>query len=295
MKTNQPINQPTNHQSPIGVCMCILQDWCWIEHIPFIDMFKFEFIVQFLIDHFVQTVIFSHTLFVLICFICLKCDWLFRLYYHIIFNCSIVFSYIIAFILLIRMGLLYAVIKRYSVSLFRSPFFGHLQVFACEMSLVFRLKCTTVVFPSYFRSVSVPFVCIISGSCSRWSSSRCLDASALSSLLLSPRSPLSIDTYNPSTSYLGCKTSCIVIRFLILSFICLSFSRVYLPNFPEYHTREITLVFIPFIKILQYCLVSSSFFVLLIYNLLFLSSQPVWWRPLPIFSIICTFFLHQTF
>ena len=51
-----------------------------------------------------------------------------------------------------------------------------------------------------------------------------MDASTVSSMLASPLPPSFLDTYNLSTSYLGCNALCMVISFLVLWSICLSSS-----------------------------------------------------------------------
>ena len=44
--------------------MClILQDSCWVVHIPFDRMVKFKFLAQFLVDHLTLLVVFSVILF----------------------------------------------------------------------------------------------------------------------------------------------------------------------------------------------------------------------------------------
>ena len=104
----------------------------------------------------------------------------------------------------------------------------------------------------------------------------------LSSMLASPLFPSFLDIYRLSTSSLWCMTLCIVISFLIPWSICLS-SLVHFKNGPEYLTREIAQVFIPFIRFLLYSLVSSSFLVPLKF---FLTSSLVWWCLFPIFPSI---------
>ena len=70
-------------------------------------------------------------------------------------------------------------------------------------------------------------------------------------------------TYCQSTSSLGCKSLCIVIRFLVLWFICWSSTLVHFKNVPEYLTKGTAPVFISLMRFLLYSSVSSSFLVLL--------------------------------
>ena len=84
------------------------------------------------------------------------------------------------------------------------------------------------------------------------SSSHCIDASTLSSILACPLPSFFFffDTYNLSTSSLGCKALCLVISFLVLWSICLSSSLVDFKNGLESLTRETSKAFIPLIKLL---------------------------------------------
>ena len=66
---------------------------------------------------------------------------------HFLF-CSILS--ILALIWLVLMALFCAAIRRDSVSLLRSLFLRHFQVFSCEMSLVCRLKCQYSCFSFHF-------------------------------------------------------------------------------------------------------------------------------------------------
>ena len=82
---------------------------------------------------------------------------------------------------------------------------------------------------------------------------------------------------------------CMVISFLILWSICLSSSRVYFKNSPEYLTRDTAQVFIPLIRFLLCSFVSINILVLQRYSFLFFSSPLVWWYQLPRCQSICTF------
>ena len=85
-------------------------------------------------------------------------------------------------------------------------------------------------------------------------------------MLASPLPPSFLDTYNLSTSSLGCNALCMVISFLVLWSICLSSSLVHLRKDPEYLTRGTAQVFIPLMRFLLENFVSSSFRVLLRYS-----------------------------
>ena len=84
----------------------------------------------------------------------------------------------------------------------------------------------------------------------------------LPSILVSPLSLSFLDTYSLLTSFLWCKTLCIVFSFLVLWSFCLSSSLVYIKNGCEYLMIETALVFIPFIKFQLYSFVFSSFLLL---------------------------------
>ena len=92
------------------------------------------------------------------------------------------------------------------------------------------------------------------------SSSRCIDASMLSSMLASPLLPSFLDTYRRSTSSLGYNALCTVISFLVFWSICFR-SLVHFKNGPKYLTRGTVQLFIPLIRFLLH-----SFLVLLGYS-----------------------------
>ena len=102
-------------------------------------------------------------------------------------------------------------------------------------------------------------------------SSCCIDASMLSSMLASPLPPSFLDTYSLSTSSLGCNALCMVISFLVFLSICLSSSLVNLRKCPEYLTRGTAQVFISLMRFLLESFVSSSFVVFLRYSFRILS------------------------
>ena len=141
---------------------------------------------------------------------------------------------ILALIWLVLMALFYASIRSDSVSLLKFPFLSHIHVFSCEMLLVSRLKCPYGCFSSHFcfLTISVLLIHVLSvlflvaiislpPHFSMYSLSRCIDASALFSILANPL-PLFLDTYSLSTSSLRCKALCMVftplIRFLLYGF-----------------------------------------------------------------------------
>ena len=115
------------------------------------------------------------------------------------------------------------------------------------MSLQFfsDLLCFLVIFLLLFLLLSILCqVAVISlpPRFSMLSSSHCIDASTLSSMLVSPLPPHFLDTYSLSTSSMGCKALGIVIIFLVLWFISLSSSLVHFKNGPEYLKRRIAQV-----------------------------------------------------
>ena len=59
------------------------------------------------------------------------------------------------------MALFCAAINRYSVSLLRFPFISHVQVFSCEISLVFCLKYPYNYFSSYFGFLVIVVLLIL--------------------------------------------------------------------------------------------------------------------------------------
>ena len=90
-------------------------------------------------------------------------------------------------------------------------------------------------------------------------------------MLATPLPPSFLDTYSLSTSSLWCNALCMVISFLVLRPIWLSFSLVPFKKGSEYLTRITDQVFIPLIRCLLDSFVSSSFLVLLRYSFLIFS------------------------
>ena len=130
-------------------------------------------------------------------------------------------------------------------------------------------------FSSYFRSVGLRVVSIVSGGCNQSSSAhfyvvfeslyRCINAIFNAS---KSSSPFFFDTYSLSTTSLWCKALCMVFSFLVLWSICWSSSLVQFKNGPKCLTRRTAQVFILFIRFLPYSLVSSSFLILQRYSFL---------------------------
>ena len=125
-------------------------------------------------------------------------------------------------------------------------------------------------FPSYFLSVVHRVVSIVSDGCKQSSFVfsyvvfeslyRCVNA------VFDAGKSSFLDTYNLSTSSLGCSALCMVISFLVLWSICLSSSLVHFKKGPGYLMRATAQVFIPFIRFLLVSFVSSNFLVLLQYS-----------------------------
>ena len=127
----------------------------------------------------------------------------------------------------------------------------------------------TILFPSYFCSVDLYVVCIVSGYCnlsffslfyvvfesSYWSIDAIFNASELSF------SFFFLDTYSLSTSFLGCMAFCILLSFLVLWSVCWSSSFFHFKNDSGHLTRRKAQVFIPLMRILLQILVSRSFLV----------------------------------
>ena len=136
---------------------------------------------------------------------------LFRLYHQIIYICYFVASYL--FSLWFDWFLWHCFVLLLGEILFLLPFLSHVQIFSCEMLFISRLERSESCFSSHFcflviiillsivLSVSFLMVVISPPSCfSMLSSSRCIDASILCSVLASPLPPSFLDTYSLSTS-----------------------------------------------------------------------------------------------
>ena len=97
-------------------------------------------------------------------------------------------------------------------------------------------------------------------------SSLCVDVSMQSSMLDISLPPTFLDTYNLSITSLWCKGLCIVIKFLILWFICLSSSLIYFKNSHKYLTRGVSQEFNLLMRFLQQSLRSRNVLVHLRYT-----------------------------
>ena len=158
---------------------------------------------------------------------------------------------ILALIWLALIALFCAAIGRDSVSLLRFLFLSHVHVSSCLMLLISRLKRTQICFSSNICFLVIVFLLVLVLSVlflvavinfflrfSMYSLSHYIDASTLSSILVSPLPPSLLDTYSLSTSSLGCNALYMVISFLALWSICFSSSLVHCKNGPEYLARE---------------------------------------------------------
>ena len=135
----------------------------------------------------------------------------------------------------------------------------------------FFLFCFLVIFVILMHVLSVLFLVAMISLTLRFlmkSSSHCIDATSLTSMLQSPLPPSFLDTYSLWTS---CKALWIVISFLVLRSIFWSFPLVHFKNSPEYFTRWTVQVLIPFMRFLQYSLISWSLLVPLRYSSYFFS------------------------
>ena len=150
-------------------------------------------------------------------------------------NLHLLFCYVLSFLALIwlvLMALFCATIRRDSVSLLKFPFLIHVHVFSGTMLLVSCLKRPYSCFSSHFCFlVMIRDVSIVSGCCYQSSSTLfyvvlkslnwCVNA-VFKASKTSP--PFILETYNLSTSSLGCNALCMVIIFFFLWSICLSSS-----------------------------------------------------------------------
>ena len=105
-----------------------------------------------------------------------------------------------------------------------------------------------------------------------------------------------LDTYNLSTSSLGCNDLCMVISFLVLWSICLSSSLVHLRKGPEYLTRaQPKYLFLWW----GFCWrVLSRVVFAFSWDILFgscLSFALVWWCQPPRYPSICRFHFLRAF
>ena len=148
---------------------------------------------------------------------------------HLLFCCILS---IFTLTYLVLTALFCAVIRKDSVSLLRFSFLSNVQVFSCEISHIYHLKCSCsyffqCLFSAYFCSVDAWVVCIISGRCNQSSSAmmhrRFLQCWWVLFLLL---------------FCLRHKALNIIMIFLVLFFFCLNSSFTHFKNRPEYLTRR---------------------------------------------------------
>ena len=151
-------------------------------------------------------------------------------------------------------------IRRDSASLTDFPSCCHLQIFSYEISSFCLLKYPYSCFSSHFCflivvlliiMLCVLFLVAVDLLCSLLilSSSPCIDASVLFSMLASPLLPSFLDTYSLSTSSLWCQAFTSSLVFFILCSICRSSSLVQIKNGSEYLMGGMLQEFIPLIII----------------------------------------------
>ena len=106
---------------------------------------------------------------------------------HLVFCCVVYFCFDIVLMVLFR-----AAIGIDSVSLLRFPFLGHIQIFSCEISLVYPLKCSFIfcflVIFMLMLVLSILFLLAVNSLPLRifmLSSSHCIDASTLTWIMAS--------------------------------------------------------------------------------------------------------------
>ena len=123
----------------------ILQDRCWVVHIPFVSMVRFKFLAQPSGSPCRPSCVSPYTPSVLICCANLLHSLIMWLSISsLLLHClHLLFCYvlsILALIYLVLMALSCTAIRRDSVSLIRFPFLSQVQVFWCEMLSIRRLK-----------------------------------------------------------------------------------------------------------------------------------------------------------
>ena len=128
----------------------ILQDGFWVVHISFVRMVKFKSLEQFPVDHLGHPVVSS-----LILFLCLLCDWSFRIYHHIT---NIIIIIIIIIIRVFHISASWRSFTRVWVTQVSSGFQDSSQYSSrpqqCSFSLVIR-------FPTSLPKLWRPFQLII--------------------------------------------------------------------------------------------------------------------------------------
>ena len=205
------------------------------------------------------------------------------------------------------MALFCVVIRRDSVSLSKFPFHGHIQVFSWEISPVCRLKYPYSCFSFHFSFLVftvVPFVLMLlvlllavvislSWLFLMYSARPRIDATTLSSMLVSPLPSPFLDTYN--LCYLSGVRPC-----ALLSTFVFSASFVWVPLLsiwtivPSIFQEELPMCF-SFNEIYAAELGFEKLSLKYSFLIFFLSSPFVWWCPLPIFPSTCNFPFLQAF
>ena len=245
---------------PKNFVLLIFSEGFQVVHIPFVCMVKFKFLAQFPVDQLPSAIVSTlcaNLLHSLIMWLIIS--YLLPHNLHLLFCC--VFS-IFAFAYLVLVAAFCLPLKIDSISLLRFPFFSHVQVFSCKMSLVCCLKCPyrcfssshfcfPIIFVLLMLVLSVLFLVAIISILLRFLLSILYVASIHRRYLECRRNLfllLFFITYSPCTSSLGCNAFCSVVNFIILWCICWSSSLVHFQNGPEYLTRGTAQVFIPLMK-----------------------------------------------
>ena len=137
-------------KSQLSLCV-ILQDWCWVVHIPWVRMVNFKLLHN---SHWITLLTQSCLVLYSFCANLLHSliIWLIvsSLSPH---NLYLLFSCVLSILTLIRLvliALFCAAIRRDSVSLLKFTFFYHVHVFSYEMLLISQLKRPMSCFSSHF-------------------------------------------------------------------------------------------------------------------------------------------------
>ena len=184
---------------PVNFVSLIFLDGFLVVHTPLVRMVKFQFFAQFPMDYFpLQQLCLVLYFFALIYRIYLLYDWSFRFYHHITYICNFVASYL--FLLLVSgfFWRCFVLLSEEILLLSLKVSLSHVQLISCEISLVCRLKYSYSCFSANFCFLaisvlmvfvlSVLFLVVVTRRLQRFfmlSSSRCIDASTLFSMLAS--------------------------------------------------------------------------------------------------------------
>ena len=200
--------------------------------------------------------------------------------------------------------------QKWFTSLLRFPFLSHVQVsrVRCHLFIVWNVYsvvfvsqcCFRVIFHPLMLMLSVLFlVAVISRSPRVFMqlSSRCIDSSRLSGILVSPLPPLFLDTSSLSTSFLACKALSMVMTFFVLRSLRWSSSLV---NLKEWSSSVLgrgqprcLSFWWDFCYVVWFQVVFS--FSRCIISKFFLSSRLFWWYPFSLIPSICKFPFLQAF